>query len=52
MNNLAVEGKTVLCTIHQPASDIFAMFSQLILLSEGRIAYMGPTNEAMKFFRK
>lgn len=52
MNNLAIEGKTVLCTIHQPTSEIFAMFSQVILLSEGRIAYMGSTNEALRFFKK
>ncbi|KAG5892103.1 hypothetical protein JTB14_008072 [Gonioctena quinquepunctata] len=52
MNGMASKGKTILCTIHQPSSDIFAMFSQLILVAEGRIAYMGSTNNALEFFER
>ncbi|KAI2474003.1 scarlet [Diabrotica virgifera virgifera] len=52
MNQMAITGKTILCTIHQPSSDIFAMFSQLILVADGRIAYMGSTNNALDFFER
>ena len=31
----------VVATIHQPRSDIFAMFDQLLLMSAGRIAFQG-----------
>nr|XP_023024800.1 protein scarlet [Leptinotarsa decemlineata] len=52
MNMMASEGKTIICTIHQPSSDIFAMFSQLILVAEGRVAYMGSTHNALDFFER
>lgn len=50
MNMMALSGKTVVCTIHQPSSPLFSMFSQLILLTEGKIAFMGSTANAIKFF--
>ena len=37
-------------TIHQPSSLVFEMFDRLLLLAEGRVAYLGPTEEAEKFF--
>ncbi|KAJ3643838.1 hypothetical protein Zmor_026524 [Zophobas morio] len=52
MNTMAASGKTILCTIHQPSSDIFNMFSQLILMTEGRIAFMGSAASALDFFEK
>ncbi|KAJ8964586.1 hypothetical protein NQ314_004891, partial [Rhamnusium bicolor] len=50
LSQMASNGKTILCTIHQPSTDIFAMFSQLILVAEGRIAYMGASSCAIDFF--
>lgn len=35
-------GTLVICTIHQPSSEIFSMFSQNILMKNGRIVYQGP----------
>ncbi|XP_044265632.1 protein scarlet isoform X2 [Tribolium madens] len=52
MNTMACSGKTILCTIHQPSSDIFAIFSQLILMADGRIAFMGSAASALDFFEK
>ena len=49
---LAGEGRTVLCTIHQPSSQVFAMFDQLLLLAEGRTAYLGPRAAAKDYFRR
>ncbi|KAJ8914463.1 hypothetical protein NQ315_011404 [Exocentrus adspersus] len=51
MNQMACCGNTILCTIHQPTSDIFAMFTQLILMAEGMIIYMGSTAGALDFFQ-
>ncbi|XP_018318849.1 protein scarlet isoform X7 [Agrilus planipennis] len=50
MNLMASSGKTIVCTIHQPSSQIFKMFSQVILLASGRLAYMGATSNAAEFF--
>jgi ABC-type multidrug transport system ATPase subunit len=49
MKSLAAKGKTVLCTIHQPSSQVFAMFDQVCLLAEGRTAYLGSTAGAKQF---
>ena len=52
MRELADQGKTIICTIHQPSSEIFEKFDELCLLAEGRLAYLGPLNEAPKFFAR
>jgi ABC-type multidrug transport system ATPase subunit len=38
-------GKTVICTIHQPNSEIFMQFDRLILLHDGHQIYQGPIKE-------
>ncbi|OQV23731.1 Protein white [Hypsibius exemplaris] len=50
MRDLAAKGKTILCTIHQPSSEVFVMFDKLLLMAEGRVAYIGPRSEASGFF--
>ncbi|XP_075237816.1 uncharacterized protein LOC142334036 [Lycorma delicatula] len=46
-----MQGKTVLCTIHQPSSELFELFHQIILVADGRIAFIGPTHTALEFFK-
>ncbi|ODM98292.1 Protein white [Orchesella cincta] len=50
LKSLANKGKTIICTIHQPASDTFAMFDKLLLMSEGRVAYYGDAKKAPTYF--
>ncbi len=50
MQKLAQQGKTIICTIHQPSSEIFEKFDRLCLLAEGRLSFIGNLNEAPKFF--
>nr|WOD55112.1 ABCG transpoter Scarlet1 [Hymenopus coronatus] len=52
MKEMANHGRTVLCTIHQPSSELFNMFHQLILVADGRIAFIGEREAAIEFFRK
>lgn len=37
--------RTIICTIHQPRSDIFALFDSLLLLSCGQMIYSGKILE-------
>ncbi|RDD44667.1 Protein white [Trichoplax sp. H2] len=50
LQNLALDGRTILCTIHQPSSEVYAMFNRILLMAEGKIAYLGPRENALQFF--
>ncbi|KAG5892104.1 hypothetical protein JTB14_008073 [Gonioctena quinquepunctata] len=52
LKSMAQTGKTVVCTIHQPSSELYAMFDKLLLMSEGRVAFLGSPEEADLFFRE
>ena len=42
LKRLAQKGHTVITTIHQPSAEIFDLFDQVIFLTQGHIAFMGP----------
>lgn len=50
LRKLAENGRTVVCTIHQPNSDITALFDDLMLLSAGHVVYHGPWSGAVGHF--
>ncbi|KAJ1813043.1 hypothetical protein LPJ56_003600 [Coemansia sp. RSA 2599] len=39
-----------LMTIHQPSTEMVAKFDKLILLSQGKLMYMGPMKQALPYF--
>lgn len=46
LKNLAKTGRTVISSIHQPSSEVFALFDHLTLLSSGQTIYFGPVAAA------
>lgn len=42
--------RTVIFTIHQPRSNIVALFDRLILLAQGRTVYSGPFSSCQQYF--
>lgn len=50
LKNVARDGRTVISSIHQPSSEVFALFDDLCLLSGGEIVYLGEAKMAIKFF--
>ena len=41
-----------MCAIHQPSSVVFTSFKKVILVTNGRIAFAGKTEDALKFFSR
>lgn len=50
MKRLAQAGRCVVATIHQPSSEIFNLFDDLLLLADGRVIYQGPISELRAYF--
>lgn len=42
--------RTVVFTIHQPRSNIVALFDQLVLLAQGRLVYAGEFTKCQPYF--
>ncbi|CAF1011653.1 unnamed protein product [Adineta ricciae] len=50
LRELAMQGKTIITSIHQPSSQIFQSFDQLILLADGKGIFMGRPSNALAYF--
>uniref|UniRef100_A0A034VCM1 Protein white n=2 Tax=Bactrocera dorsalis TaxID=27457 RepID=A0A034VCM1_BACDO len=50
LKKLSQKGKTVILTIHQPSSELFELFDKILLMAEGRVAFLGTPGEAVDFF--
>eukprot|EP00057_Strongylocentrotus_purpuratus_P023303 XP_011677777.1 PREDICTED: protein white-like [Strongylocentrotus purpuratus] len=50
LRSLADLGYNIVCTIHQPSSQVFNMFDQLFLLADGRCVYFGERTKAVPYF--
>jgi ATP-binding cassette subfamily G (WHITE) protein 1 len=44
------EGRTVIATIHQPSSEVFNLFDDVLVMAEGQVAYFGPTKDLISYF--
>ncbi len=52
LKELSLQGKLIFVVIHQPSSDIFKMFDQLIILDKGGYqVYYGNPVEALVYFK-
>ncbi|KFH66484.1 hypothetical protein MVEG_07009 [Podila verticillata NRRL 6337] len=50
IKDLSSKGRTVILTVHQPRSDIYELFDDLLLLSLGKVAYFGRAQLAAAYF--
>jgi len=50
LKDLAAEGRTVICTIHQPSSEMMMLFDDVFWLSAGHLLYSGPLNLLNVYF--
>ena len=52
LQNLAKSGRTIIVTIHQPRSEIWGLFDNVILLTRGSPAYAGKAESCLQYFAK
>ena len=50
LQSLTAAGCTVLCTIHQPSSEVFRLFDNTVLLVNGATVYHGPVDRMTDYF--
>ncbi|VAH15473.1 unnamed protein product [Triticum turgidum subsp. durum] len=51
LRTLAIDGgRTIVSSVHQPSSEVFALFDDLCLLSSGESVYFGDAKLAPQFF--
>lgn len=49
LKNLADKGLLIAMTIHQPSSEVFSMFDNVIFMSKGNIVYSGPPEMCISY---
>lgn len=52
LHQIARNGCSIVMAIHQPSTDMYNLFDDLLALEGGRVMYGGPAKDAMNFFAK
>lgn len=53
LRQLAQDGHTVICSIHQPRGSIYGKFDDIVLLTDGELVYSGPAHdEPLEYFSR
>ena len=50
LKQLSLGGHTIVTTIHQPSSEMYTLFDDLMLLSDGHVVYYGAAKDATAYF--
>ena len=45
LKKMSQSGRTIICTIHQPSSEVFILFDKISLLTQGKLAFIGSSGK-------
>lgn len=51
LKHLAAQGRTIICTIHQPSARLFQQFEQVYILAMGECLYQGGTEKIVPYLQ-
>ncbi|KAH8334078.1 hypothetical protein KR059_006478 [Drosophila kikkawai] len=51
LKKLTGQGRTIICTIHQPTAKLFQIFDQVYVLAAGNCVYQGSTQKLVPFLQ-
>lgn len=51
LRHLAAQGRTIICTIHQPSARLFQQFEQVYILAMGECLYQGGTEKIVPYLQ-
>lgn len=52
LQNLAHEGRTIVCTIHQPEALVYELFDHVYVLAAGKCVYQGSAENTIYFLQQ
>lgn len=52
LKRLAAEGRTVICTIHQPSASMLKIFDRIYIMAAGKCVYQGTPHSLVSFLAK
>lgn len=51
LKKLAHQGRTIICTIHQPSASVFQLFDQVYILAQGKCLYQGNIDNMLDYLK-
>lgn len=51
LHKLTRQGKTVICTLHQPSASLFQLFDHVYVLADGKCIYNGSTKNLVPYLK-
>ncbi|XP_028165955.1 protein white-like, partial [Ostrinia furnacalis] len=51
LKRLSLCGKVVICSVHQPSTDLFKEFNSILLMADGKLLFHGSQEDCSELFR-